>query len=213
MIKFEYTETYGWEAAVRGMRNPLNSWDKIDSDFTTTPPALGGNDLGLMRKLRLAGHDHRKYLRMIGVSVDIIAPLYFWKEFDTYKVSTVANSCSTMHKVMAKPFDLDDFSHDQLSQFSLKQLQNIIDYLNSLRQTYLILRADKPGAAKTVWWQVIQLLPSSYNQRRTITLNYEVLNNMYHSRKNHKLDEWSIGFCEWVETLPYAKELIISKNG
>lgn len=213
MIKFEHTETYGWEAAVRGMRNAKNSWDKIDSDFTTTPPALGGNDLGLMRKLRLAGHDHRKYLRMIGVSVDITAPFYFWKEFSTYKVGTVANSCSTMHKIMAKPFELDDFSHDHLSDFSIKYLQNTIDYLNSVRNTYLILKDDKPEAAKTVWWQVIQLLPSSYNQRRTITLNYEVLNNMYHSRKNHKLDEWSIGFCEWVKTLPYAKELIISKNG
>ena len=213
MIKFEHTETYGWEAAVRGMRNPLNSWNKIDSDFTTAPPTLGNNDLGLMRKLRLAGRDHRKYLRMIGVSVDITAPLYWWKEFDTYKVSTVANSCSTMHKVMAKLFELDDFSHDHLSQFSIKQLQNIIDYLNLLRETYLILKDDKPEAAKTVWRQVIQLLPSSYNQRRTVTLNYEVLNNMYHSRKNHKLDEWSIGFCEWIETLPYAKELIINKNG
>lgn len=208
MIKFEHIETYGWEAAVRGMRNPLNSWDKIDSDFTTTPPILGDNDLGLMRRLRQAGHDHRKYLRMIGVSVDITAPLYWLKEFDTYKVSTVANSCSTMHKVMAKSFELDDFSHEHLSDFSLKQLNNLIDYLNVLRDTYLTLKDENPEAAKKVWWQVIQLLPSSYNQRRTVTLNYEVLNNMYHSRKNHKLDEWSIGFCEWVKNLPYAEELI-----
>lgn len=208
MIKFEHTETYGWEAAVRGMRNAKNSWDKIDSDFTTTPPTLGDNDLGLMRRLRQAGTDHRKYLRMIGVSVDITAPLYFYKEFDTYKVSTVANSCSTMHKVMAKRFELNDFSHEHLSDFSLKQLNNLIDYLNTLRDTYLTLKDENPKAAKKVWWQVIQLLPSSYNQRRTVTLNYEVLNNMYHSRKNHKLDEWSIGFCEWVKNLPYAEELI-----
>lgn len=208
MIKFEHTETYGWEAAVRGMRNAKNSWDKIDSDFTTTPPILGDNDLSLMRRLRQAGTDHRKYLRMIGVSVDITAPLYFYKEFDTYKVSTVANSCSTMHKVMAKRFELNDFSHEHLSDFSLKQLNNLIDYLNTLRDTYLTLKDENPEAAKKVWWQVIQLLPSSYNQRRTVTLNYEVLNNMYHSRKNHKLDEWSIGFCEWVKTLPYAEELI-----
>ena len=217
MIKFEKTETYGWEAAIRGMRNPLNSWGKSDS-FKYEPHItddgmsdIGPVDLDLMQRLRKAGTDHRKYLRMIGVSVDITAPFYWWKEADTYKVGTVANSCSTMHKVMAKPFELDDFSHDHLSEFSLKQLQDLIIYLNSLRNTYLVLqKGEQAQGAKEAWWQVIQLLPSSYNQKRTITLNYEVLNNMYHSRKNHKLDEWSIGFCEWVESLPYAAELITS---
>lgn len=208
MIKFDNTQVYGWEAAIRGMRNAKNSWDKIDSDFTVNPPILGKNDLNLMVTLNKAGTDHRKYLRMITVSVDITAPLYWWKEFDTYKVGTVANSCSTMHKIMSKPFEVSDFSCDWLTPYSMTQLDNLIIYLNLMRDTCLTLKDENPKAAKKVWWQVIQLLPSSYNQRRTITLNYEVLNNMYHSRKNHKLDEWSIGFCEWVKNLPYAEELI-----
>lgn len=224
MIKFENTQVYGWKEAIRGMRNPLNSWDKIDSyecddgcdkmcpyyhrecgDFY-----IGENDLSLMTKLRKAGTDHRKFLRMIGVYVDITAPLYYWKEFDTYKVSTISNSCSTMHKIMSKEFELDDFSHEHLTDFSLQQLKNLISYLNLIRNTYLIVDKEKK-ASKNVWWQAIQLLPSSYNQKRTVFLNYEVLNNMYHSRKNHKLDEWSIGFCNWVESLPYAQELIIGE--
>lgn len=215
MIKFEKTETYGWETAIRGMRNPLNSWSKSDS-FKCEPhiaddgrPDIGPADLDLMQRLRKAGTDHRKYLRMIGVSVDITAPFYWWKEADTYKVGTVANSCSTMHKIMAKEFELDDFSYEHLTEFSLQQLKNLINYLNLIRNTYLVIDKEKK-ASKEVWWQVIQLLPSSYNQKRTVTLNYEVLNNMYHSRKNHKLDEWAIGFCEWVESLPYAAELITS---
>lgn len=197
------------------MRNPLNSWSKSDS-FKCEPhiaddgrPDIGPADLDLMQRLRKAGTDHRKYLRMIGVSVDITAPFYWWKEADTYKVGTVANSCSTMHKIMAKEFELDDFSYEHLTEFSLQQLKNLISYLNLIRNTYLVIDKEKK-ASKDVWWQVIQLLPSSYNQKRTVTLNYEVLNNMYHSRKNHKLDEWAIGFCEWVESLPYAAELITS---
>lgn len=188
------------------MRNPLESWSRMDSDFSSNPPTLGSNDLDLMVRLRDAGRDHRKYLRMIGVSVDITAPLYVWKEFDTYKLGTVANSCSTMHKVMAKEFIVDDFSHEHLSFLSMQVLENTIKHLNLFREEWLKTKS------KEVWWQVIQLLPSSYNQKRTVTLNYEVLNNMYHSRKNHKLDEWSIGFVEWVKTLPYAKELIIGEN-
>ena len=224
MIKFENTETYGWEAAIRGMRNPLNSWDKSDSyrcDDSCDKNCpyyerecgfffLGINDFDLMKRLRKAGTDHRKFLRMIGVIVDITAPRYWWSEFDTYKVGTVANSCSTMHKLMSKKFEMDDFSWEHLSDFSLRQLENLISYLNLIRNTYLIVDKENAGA-KSVWWQAIQLLPSSYNQKRTVSLNYEVLNNMYHARKNHKLDEWSIGFCKWVESLPYAQELIIGE--
>lgn len=206
MMKFEHTETYGWEAAVRGMRNPLNSWHLSDSMVEDDLYLLGNNDLTLMKKLRKAGTDHRKYLRMINVSVDITAPLYVWKEFDTYKVGTVANSCSTMHKIMAKEFELKDFSIEYLSTYPIQLFQQTIDTLNTLRELYL------KESSKEVWYQVIQLLPSSYNQKRTVVLNYEVLNNMYHSRKNHKLDEWSKDFCNWVEKLPYAKELIICDN-
>lgn len=202
MMKFEHTETNGWEAAVRGMRNPLNSWHLSDS----IGAELGNNDLALMKKLRKAGTDHRKYLRMIGVSVDITAPLYVWKEFDTYKIGTVANSCSTMHKIMAKPFEWENFSVEYLSAYTAPLFQQIINTLNTLREFYL----KEPS--KEIWYQVIQLLPSSYNQKRTVILNYEVLNNMYHSRKNHKLDEWSKDFCRWVATLPYAKELIIGED-
>ena len=228
MIKFEHTEVVGWEHAIRGMRNPLNSWSKSDSveyyDCATCRYeddkemchqmdcfVIGENDLNLMQRLRTSGTDHRKYLRMITVYVDITAPLYWWKEFDTYKVGTVANSCSTMHKIHAQEFTLDDFSRDHLLPESLSLFDKIVDQLNYWRNVYLKAKTmDNPKPnAKDIWWQMIQLLPSSYNQKRTVMLNYEVLNNMYKSRKNHKLDEWSTGFINWINTLPYAKELII----
>lgn len=219
MIKIENTEIVGWEAAIRGMRNPLNSWEKSDSKWysigipTSNPAAIndkylsqkyciGDNDLDLMKRLRNAGTDHRKFMRMITVYVDITAPLYWWKEFDTYKVGTVANSCSTMHKIHAKEFTLDDFSCEHL-YLPLQDLRPTIDLLNTYRERYLETKD------KSDWWQLIQLLPSSYNQRRTVMLNYEVLANIYKSRRNHKLDEWHV-FCEWIENLPYA-ELITDK--
>ena len=228
MIKIENTEIVGWEAAIRGMRNPLNSWEKSDSKWysigipTSNPAAIndkylsqkyciGDNDLDLMTRLRNAGTDHRKFMRMITVYVDITAPLYWWKEFDTYKVGTVANSCSTMHKIHAKEFTLEDFSCEHLfdtpeSEFndSMDVLKEVIDILNLYRDHFV-----KNPHRKDYWWQLIQLLPSSYNQRRTVMLNYEVLANIYKSRRNHKLDEWHV-FCEWIENLPYA-ELITDK--
>ena len=223
MIKIENTDVYGWEAAIRGMRNPMNSWDKSDSKYEWLEDedfneelvyCIGENDLKLMKSLAKAGSDHGKFLRMINVTMDVTAPLYWWKEFDTYKVGTVANSCSTMHKIQAKEFELDDFSHEHL----LTEVENIDDWwkggyagelylcatitgLNYYRKRYLETKDKK------YWWQMIQLLPSSYNQRRTVMLNYEVLRNMYHARKNHKLDCW-VEFCKWIETLPYAKDLI-----
>lgn len=199
MIKFEACETYGWEAAVRGMRNPKNSWSKSDSEFGVLDgcPYFGPNDMKLMKTLRNAGTDHRKFLRMIVVSLDITAPLYWWKEYDTYKVGTVANSCSTMHKIAAKPFEIADFSHEHLVGKSMAALKIVLDALNHERDCYLATKD------KDCWWQMIQLLPSSYNQRRTVMLNYEVLCRMYHSRKNHKLDCW-VAFCDWIETLPYS---------
>lgn len=238
MIKFENTTVYGWEEAVRGMRNPKNSWAKSDSgwewveDESPINPddpgmcfKIGDNDMKLMRALRKSGSDHRKFLRMITVYVDITAPLYWWKEFDTYKVGTVANSCSTMHKIADKEFTIDDFSHEHLvNEYSgdddwesewLDDLHTTICRLNRARKRYLEAKVkpmkDEPKRAenmKKYWWQMIQLLPSSYNQRRTVMMNYEVLNNMYHARKEHKLDCWRIGFCQWVESLPYAKELL-----
>ena len=218
MIKIENVEVFGWEAAIRGMRNPMNSWDKSDSykthieDSETLQEAdfeffVGEADHDLMMRLRNAGTDHRKFMRMITVYLDVTAPLYFWKEFSTYKVGTVANSCSTMHKIHAKEFTLDDFSHDHIGNVpNCDPMYNgALDYvimaLNEARHCYLETKDKK------YWWQMIQLLPSSYNQRRTVQLNYEVLLNMYHARKNHKLDCWRT-FCEWIETLPYAKELI-----
>lgn len=234
MIKIENVETFGWEAAIRGMRNPKNSWKKSDSEWypmgipTTNPAAindkylsqkycLGDNDLGLMTRLRNAGTDHRKFMRMIAVYLDITAPLYWWKEFDTYKVGTVTDSCSTMHKIHAKEFELDDFSHEHIINSvsmgaqeievrisPMQALLTTIECLNSYRKLYLETKDKK------YWWQLIQLLPSSYNQRRTIMLNYEVLANIYKSRRNHKLDEWHT-FCDWIETLPYS-ELIIGKG-
>lgn len=233
MIKFENTEVVGWESAIRGMRNPMNSWEKSDSGYCFTHgPAhcsdcayvdngcnaseadintryiIGNNDLDLMTRLRNAGTDHRKFMRMITVYVDITAPLYWWKEFDTYKVGTVANSCSTMHKIHAKGFTLDDFSNEHLLGKAVQYngyvptsvLECTIGALNEFRELYLETKDKK------YWWQMIQLLPSSYNQRRTVMLNYEVLANIYKSRKNHKLDEWRM-FCDWILTLPYGSLL------
>lgn len=255
MIKIENVEVMGWEAAIRGMRNPMNSWGKSDSVFVssidgdwytlnesngdTSPFSnvncfttdgeqvyIGSNDLDLMMRLRNAGTDHRKFMRMINVYVDIIAPLYWWKEFDTYKVGTVANSCSTMHKIHEREFTLEDFScehligygnnivihdiirdtfeHEGYDVWSSELLDVTIMALNIYRQKYLETKDKK------YWWQMIQLLPSSYNQRRTVMLNYEVLTNMYFSRINHKLDEW-VDFCKWIETLPYF-ELITGER-
>lgn len=212
MIKIENVETYGWEAAIRGMRNPKNSWSKSDSRLweSTNRFEIGESDLALMQTLANAGTDHGKFLRMITVTADITAPLYWFKEYDTYKVGTVANSCSTMHKIADKKFELDDFSHEHLSCIDIgggtgspyRLLRETISMLNECRDLYLETKD------KEYWWQMIQLLPSSYNQRRTVQLNYAVLRNMYHARKNHKLDCW-VTFCNWIETLPYAKELIV----
>ena len=262
MIKFENTEVMGWEHAIRGMRNPMNSWEKSDSGYRCPyyennervcsgckeNICVGPNDLDLMKRLRNAGTDHRKFMRMITVYVDITAPLYWWKEFDTYKVGTVANSCSTMHKIHAKEFTLEDFSCEHLvdredtyiysgtcEEFigPKETLKVVIDMLNESRREYLETKDKK------YWWQMIQLLPSSYNQKRTVMLNYEVLANIYKSRRNHKLDEWcehknidietlkryyagtfklrdekslaDIGFCDWIKTLPYS-ELIVGER-
>lgn len=231
MITIDNYEVIGWEHAIRGMRNPLNSWSKSDSrysclcmddkrDCPVEPYIIGPNDYKLMTNLRNAGTDHRKYMRMITVYVDITAPLYFWKEFDTYKIGSTANSCSTMHKIHEKEFTLNDFSGEHLlgrhhldgscamhsvvsSTSPLGVLKTTIKMLNLCREQYL------ESKNKIYWWQMIQLLPSSYNQKRTVMLNYEVLANMYKSRKNHKLDEWR-EFCEWIEELPYS-ELITGK--
>lgn len=234
MLKIENTEVLGWEHAIRGMRNPMNSWAKGDSNLYHTSVyfdecnerwetdghrfMIGLNDLDLMKRLRNAGTDHRKFMRMIAVYLDITAPLYWWKEFDTYKVGTVANSCSTMHKIHAKEFTLEDFSTEHLIDdpflaFSLYDsagrytgydmsskdiIQFLCDVMNFYRKKFLETND------KTYWWQMIQLLPSSYNQRRTVMLNYEVLANIYKSRRNHKLDEWHT-FCDWIESLPYSE--------
>ena len=230
MLRIENTEVLGWEASIRGMRNPKNSWEKSDSEFHREPKhyfdekdmpctdlrrfVLGPNDLDLMKRLRNAGTDHRKFMRMITVYVDILAPLYWWKEFDTYKVGTVANSCSTMNKIAAKEFTLEDFSCEHLSiRQSVDILKETIDALNVFRNVYLnggLLKYETGEFAtfqpkdKEIWWQMIQLLPSSYNQRRTLMLNYEVLANIYKSRRNHKLDEWHT-LCDWIESLPYSE--------
>lgn len=219
MLKIENTETYGWEAAIRGMRNPKNSWDKSDSEWKYYGGdsykgvfVIGENDLDLMMRLRNAGTDHRKYLRMITVYCDITAPLYWWKEYDTYKVSTVANSCSTMHKIHAKEFTLNDFSHEHLNSHAIDVLKKTIDELNNYRDFCVawegcginLKKMYELSDRKDAWWQMIQLLPSSYNQKRTVELNYEVLANMYKSRKNHKLDEWHT-LCDWIESLPYSQ--------
>jgi hypothetical protein len=206
MLKIEHKQVDGWEAAIRGMRNPLNSWAKSDSGMAVDEYyydyfEIGDNDYSLMMKLRNAGTDHRKFLRMIVVSFDCTAPLYWWKEFDTYKVGTVTNSCSTMHRIHSKEITMDDFSHEHLLTGSMMMLHQVVDLMNEAREKYLETK-------EMVWWhQMIQLLPTSYNQRRTVMLNYEVLANIYKSRKNHKLQEWHT-FCEWIESLPYS-ELII----
>lgn len=254
MLKIEHAEVMGWEAAIRGMRNPMNSWEKSDSLFMNAEgdyytisgdsgpwpdemyddTLIGDNDLNLMIRLRNAGTDHRKFMRMITVSLDITAPLYWWKEFDTYKVGTVANSCSTMHKIAAKEFEPSDFSDEHLDDIwgyepEVRDMAPVIEFethtdkitnyvlgpddilnltikmLNRCRELY------NQTKEKTYWWQMIMLLPSSYNQKRTIMLNYEVLANIYKSRKNHKLDEWHT-FCDWLETLPYS-ELITGNEG
>ena len=257
MLKIENTEVVGWEHAIRGMRNPKNSWEKSDSGIcpngtefgycyldhrkycprqNTDGPAfcIGTKDLDLMTRLRNFGTDHRKFMRMITVYVDILAPLYWWKEFDTYKVGTVASSCSTMHKIHAKEFTLEDFSCEHLMEWSdyendvrsfepdrmcnfKNYLLDTISALNNARDLYLLAKtkpmkeeAKRDGLVKKFWWQMIQLLPSSYNQKRTVMLNYEVLANIYKSRRNHKLDEWHI-FCDWIESLPYS-ELITGEE-
>ena len=254
MIKLENYEVMGWEHAIRGMRNPMNSWDKIDStycgyheecsdcpayksdengklictayrgDLPGDPIIVGENDHKLMMNLAKGGSVHAKYRRMITVYVDITAPLYWWKEFDTYKVGTDCNSCSTMHKIHEKEFTLDDFSHEHLMNFGgvdtddriscyeasyshARVMSVVIASLNGARDRYLDYKSrgsDYASRAKDSWWQMIQLLPSSYNQRRTIKFNYEVLANIYHSRRNHKLDEW-VAFCKWIESLPYSE--------
>lgn len=208
MIKIENTEVYGFEAAIRGMRNPMNSWEKSDSYHEDDAFVLGKNDLALMKSLVKAGSDHSKFMRMITVTCDITAPLYFYKEWDTYKVGTVRNSCSTMHKIDSKEFTLDDFSHEHLETWRsedgiyhggmIDSLKRTIKELNYCREWFLTTKA------KEWWYQMIQLLPSSYNQRSTVQLNYAVLRNIYHARKNHKLDEWHM-FCKWVESLPYSE--------
>lgn len=254
MLVIENTDVFGWESAVRGMRNPMNSWDQSDSNFSCktcegcvwehdarveteetedwidttswcphSPCRIGENDMKLMKNLAKAGSDHAKYLRMINVTMDVTAPLYWWKEFDTYKVGTVANSCSTMHKIHAKPFTLDDFSHEHLISScgkngdSLEVLESVIAAMNYWRERFIVankIQEDVEGEfehKKKMWWQMIQLLPSSYNQKRTVQLNYEVLRNQYRARKNHKLVEWHT-YCDWITTLPYAKELIIGEE-
>lgn len=202
MIRLERTCVMNLENAMRGARNPLNSWDRMDSGYDEAGSyRLGPNDLGLAARLCRAGSDHRKFMRQILVSVDITAPIYWWKEYDTYKVATVANSTSTMHRIHAKPFDLEDFSHDHLTGRGLRALSGLIQELEAIRRDYA---AEK---RKEDWYDLIQLLPSSYNQLRTCTLNYETLANMYHARREHKLEEWH-EFCHWIEGLPYAGELI-----
>ena len=206
MIKIENTEVFGFEAAIRGARNPMNSWARSDSGFEETASGetvykLGENDKDLMTRLVKAGNEHRKFMRQIVIWTDITAPLYWWKEYDTYKVGTVANSCSTMHKLTYKPFERDDFSHDHLSETGLEALDSLIVTLNKLRDRYL------ENKDKQDWWDMIQLLPSSYNQRRTVSLNYENALSIYRQRRGHKLDEWHV-FRHWVEGLPCAEELI-----
>lgn len=204
MIKIERTSVMNLENAIRGARNPLNSWDRMDSEYDGEGNyVLGESDLSLAVRLAKAGNDHRKYLRMIFVSVDVTAPLYWWKEYDTYKVGTVANSCSTMHKIHAKAFSRDDFSCDRMSDFALECLDNTITALEDRRVKYLETKDT------AYWHDMIQLLPSSYNQMRTCTMNYENLINIYYARRNHKLPEWHT-FCDWIASLPYAKELITS---
>ena len=206
MIEIENVSVHGFEEAIRGMRNPMNSWDKSDSytHYFTDEIVIGNNDLDLMKRLIKSGTDHRKFMRMIVVYADVTAPLYWWKEADTYKVGTVRNSCSTMHKITEKEFTLDDFSHEHMTSHNNALLRDIVGDLNAYRNRYISSKETDGMKPKNWWWQIIQLLPSSYNQRATLMLNYEVLANIYHSRKNHKLDEWR-DFCKWIETLPYSE--------
>lgn len=222
MIKITNAEVFGWDAAIRGMRNPMNSWDKSDSKHWRETIVghdveyrdVGRNNLTLMKKLVKAGSDHAKFMRMINVTMDVTAPLYWWKEFDTYKVGTVANSCSTMHTIADKEFTLDDFSHEHLTPAAIATIRTVIERLNFARKEFLKGRKGSEfgmPSAKEYWWDMIQLLPSSYNQKRTVQLNYAVLRNMYHARRNHKLDEWR-DFCSWVESLPYAELITLGGN-
>ena len=198
MIKIENIDVYGWEAAIRGARNPMNSWDRMDSCYNNGEFEIGENDYDLLRRLTMAGPEHRKWNRMVTVSMDTTAPLYWWKEFDTYKVGTVANSCSTMHKIHAKGFELDDFSTEHLDDSALEVMSMVIAELNSNRVLFNSVKN------KDYWWNMIQLLPTSYKQKRTVHLNYEVLGTIYHQRRHHKLDEWHV-FCDTIKTLPYSE--------
>lgn len=207
MIKIERTQVYGWEPAIRGARNPMNSWDRSDTVYDIAGkalpvPMIGENDMSLLHRLSVSGSDHGKFLRMITVAVDLTAPLYWWKEFDTYKVGTVANSCSTMHKIHAKEFCMDDFSTEHLTSKSKGVMRNVINNLNLYREQYMRLKNKRD------WQQMIQLLPSSYNQMRTVTLNYEVLKRIYFARRHHKLEDWHT-LCNWIEELPYFKQIVL----
>lgn len=216
MIKFENVEVFGWEAAIRGMRNSWDSHEKSDSRYIRYDPdtrcilsrfEIGPNDLALMKQLAGAGASHAKYRRYINVTVDITAPLYWWKEFDTYKVGTVANSESTMHTVMKEAFNIEDFSNEYLDEEALDELSHLVYKFNCWRKEYLM--TEHPAIKKRIWYKIIQLIPSSFNQRRTVQLNYEVLAHIWKDRKNHKLDEWCEGFCkEFIQTLPYSKGII-----
>lgn len=206
MIKLERTSVMNFENAIRGARNAWNSWDRMDSYYDENGQfVLGPNDMDLARRLRRAGSDHRKFIRQIFVSVDITAPLYWWKEYDTYKVATVANSTSTMHKIHSKPFSMEDFSCDHMTPETRAFMETVVEKLEEIRLRYLETKS------KEDWYDMIQLLPSSYNQMRTCTLNYETLVNIYYARKNHKLQEWHT-FCDWIASLPYGRELIIAEE-
>ena len=198
MIKIENIDVYGFEAAIRGARNPMNSWNRMDSYYEFGRFQIGEDDYDLLRRLTIAGPEHRKWNRMVTVTMDITAPLYWWKEYDTYKVGTVANSCSTMHKIQAKEFELDDFSHEHLEEYPKWLLSEVISELNENREDF------NRTKDKDYWWQMIQLLPTSYNQKRTVHLNYEVLGTIYHQRRHHKLDEWQ-AFCNTIKALPYSE--------
>lgn len=232
MIQLENTTVTGWKDAIRGMRNPMNSWDKSDSGYRCSQnPAkrcvahcvadtncrpdnffvIGQNDHDLMMKLAKAGPTHAKYRRMLTVYVDITAPFYWWKEFDTYKVGTVANSCSTMHKLTHKPFELDDFSHDRMNTDAVKVLEQVIAFLNLQRNIYLDGIHGQLKGDKEFWWNMIQLLPTSYNQKRTVMMNYEVLAGIYPNRKDHRLTEWHV-FCDWIKSLPYSELITLEES-
>ena len=203
MIEISNTEVFGGKPAIRGARNPMNSWSRSDTTYGDDgTPNIGPNDLSLLHRLSVSGSDHGKFLRMITVSVDLKAPLYWWKEFDTYKVGTVANSCSTMHKIHAKEFELDDFSHEHMTSKSKAVMRNMISVLNLYSEKYNRLKNKRD------FMQMIQLLPASYNQLRTVTMNYEVLKRIYFARRHHKLDEWHV-LCDWIKELPYFKEIVL----